>query len=66
MEGDRHRKAGEDEIGGVEQREADACAAAEGALDQDDGGVERILADQQHDEAGDEEGDDRLISGISP
>ena len=33
------------------------CAAAEGAVDQDDGGAQRVLADQQHDEAGDEEGD---------
>ena len=57
MEGDRHRKTGEDEVGGVVERVGDACAVAEGAFDQDDGGAERIFADQQDDEAGDDEGD---------
>ena len=32
MEGDRDRKAGEDEVGGVEEREADALGIAERAL----------------------------------
>ena len=35
MEGDGDREAGEDEVGGVEEREADALAVAERALDQD-------------------------------
>src|SRR4029453_12825229 len=60
MEGDGDGEPGEDEIGGVEQGESDVLAAAEGALEQDDGGAERVFADQEHDEAGDDEGDDQV------
>ena len=35
MEGDRDGEAGEDEVGGVVEREADALGRAEGAVDQD-------------------------------
>ena len=49
MEGDRDRQAGEDEVGGVEQREADALAIAERAVEHEPHGLERVLADDQDD-----------------
>src|SRR5690606_2109509 len=55
MKGDRDRQAGEDEIGGIIQREADAFAIAEGALDQQACGAQRTLADGEHDETRDQE-----------
>ena len=50
------RKAGEDEAGRVEQRVADPFEIAERAQDKALHGLERILADRQHDKAGDDEG----------
>ena len=67
MEGDRHREPGEDEVGGVEQREADALAVAEGAVDQDDGGARagsRRPAGRRSPAT--RKATDRLMSGISP
>ena len=55
MDGDRHRQAGEDEIGGEEQGEADAFAAPERADDQQLDRFERIFPDQPDHEAGNEE-----------
>ena len=55
MIGDRDRKPGEDEIRRVEQREAEALARAEAALDQEPRRGERIFADAEHHEPGDEE-----------
>ena len=49
-------KAGEDEARRVEERVADAFEIAERAEDEALHGLERILADRQHDEAGDDEG----------
>jgi hypothetical protein len=46
MEGDRHGKAGEDEVGRVIEREADVAAAAEGAVDHRPGRLPRVFADQ--------------------
>ncbi len=51
----RDRQAGEDEGRRVVQRVAQADAAAEGALDQQRQRLPRVLADEQHDEAGDEQ-----------
>ena len=56
MKGDGDGKAREDEVGGVEQGEAETLAGAEAAGDEDAGGLERVLADPDHDEAGDEKG----------
>ena len=55
VEGDRDREAREDEAGGVEQRVADRLAIAEGAEDQELDRLERVLAEEQHDQAGDQE-----------
>ena len=56
MEGDGDGEAGEDEVGGVVEREADALAVAERAVDHEPHGLERVLADDEDDQAGDEEG----------
>src|SRR5271163_668827 len=56
VEADRDRKAGEDETGGVIERESDAFEIAEGAGDENLHRLERILADRQHDETGNDEG----------
>ena len=55
MVGDRDREAGEDEIRGVEQREAERLARAEAARDQEPRRGERVLADAEHHEPGDQE-----------
>ena len=55
VERDRDREAGEDEARGVKQRVADRLAIAEGAVDQKLDRLERVLAEEQHDQAGDEE-----------
>src|SRR6478736_3468038 len=60
MEGDCDGKTGEDEGGGVVQREAEIFAAAEGAVDQVIGRFQRIFTDEQHDETGDEEGNSEV------
>ena len=59
MEGQRHGEAGEDQVGGVVERVADRLAVAEGAVDQHLHGLERALADDDDDQAGDEEGQQR-------
>src|SRR5258708_35778349 len=56
METDCDRKAGEDEARRVEQRVADPFEIADRAKDEALDGLQRILADRQHDEAGDYEG----------
>ena len=56
VEADGDRKAGEDETGGVIERESDAFEIAEGAGDENLHRLERILADRQHDETGNDEG----------
>ena len=70
VEADRHRKAGEDEAGRVIKREADALEIAERAGDQDLHRFERVLADRQHDEAGNDEGgrdvDERNQRDVGP
>ena len=55
MEGQRHRQPGEDQVGGVVERVAHRLAIAEGAVDQGLDGLDRALADQDDDEAGDQE-----------
>jgi hypothetical protein len=55
VEGDRDREPGEDEAGGVEQRVADRLSVAERAEDQQTHGFQRVLAEEQHDQAGDQE-----------
>ena len=55
MEGDRNGKAGEDEIGGVVEQIAPALQAADRAFQHDPHGFERIFADDDNDQAGDEE-----------
>ena len=52
MKGDRHGKAGEDEVGGVVEQIAPALERAHGALEHDPHGLERIFADDQHDQPG--------------
>ena len=59
VEGDGDGEAGEDEVGGVVERVADRLAVAERAVDQELGGLERVLADQEDDQPGDEEGEQR-------
>ena len=56
VEADGDRKAGEDETGRVIEREADAFEIAERAGDENLHRLERILADRQHDETGNDEG----------
>ena len=55
VEGDRDRKAGEDEIGRVIEREAEALAIAERAVDHQAHRLEGILADEQDDQPGKQE-----------
>src|SRR3984957_16682326 len=55
MEADRNRKSGEDEARRVEQRVADPLEIAERAQNKALHRLERILADRQHDKAGDHE-----------
>ncbi len=56
VETDRHRKAGEDEARREKQRVAEALEIAERAGDQDLHRLERVFADRQHDESGNDEG----------
>ena len=56
VETDGDRKAGEDETGRVVKREAEAFEVAERAGDQNLHRLQRILADRQHDETGNDEG----------
>ena len=60
MEGDCHRKAGEDEVGRVIERVADAVAGTEGALHHQHRGAQRVLADEQHHQSRDHEGDQEI------
>ena len=55
VEGDRDREPGEDEAGRVVERVADRLAVAERAIDQELDRLERVLAEQQHEQARDEE-----------
>ncbi len=70
VEAERDREAGEDEARRVIEREADALEIAERAPDQDLHRLERVLADGEHDEAGDDEGggdvDQRDQRDVSP
>ena len=56
VEADRDREAGEDETRRVVEREADAFEIAQRAGDENLHRLERIFADRQHDEAGNDEG----------
>ncbi len=56
VEADRDGEAGEDEARRVIERKADAFEIAERAGDQDLHRLQRVLADRQHDEAGNDEG----------
>ena len=56
MGGDRHREAGEDEVGRVVERVAEVVAVAEGAGDDGLKRGERVLADGEDDDARDDEG----------
>ena len=60
MESDGDGEPGEDEVRRVIEREADALAIAERALDHQPRRLDRAFADDQHDEPGDEEGDDEI------
>ena len=55
MKADRDRQPGEDEARRVEQRVANSFKVAERAEDEALDGLQRILANRQHDEAGDYE-----------
>ncbi len=55
VEGDRDRETREDEAGRVKQGVADRLAVAERAVDQELDRLERVLAEQQHEQARDEE-----------
>src|SRR5208337_3414922 len=70
MEADGDREPGEDEAGRVIEGEADALEVAERAGDEDLHGLERVLADRQHDEAGNDEGgrdvDERNQRDVGP
>ena len=55
MEGHRHGQAGEDEVGGVVEQVAPALERAHRALQHDPHGLERILADDEDDEARDQQ-----------
>src|SRR5271165_6830113 len=55
VEADCDREAGEDETRRVIEREADALEIAERAGDENLHRLERVLADRQHDEAGNDE-----------
>ena len=55
MEGHRHRQPGEDQVGGIVERVAHRLAIAEGTVDQGLHGLDRALAEQDDDEAGDQE-----------
>src|SRR4051794_14386493 len=56
-------EAGVDEVGRVVERVADRLAVAERAVDEELGGLERILADQEDDQPGDEEGEQEVEEG---
>ncbi len=56
METDCDREPGEDEACRVEERVADPFEIAERAKNEALDGFQRILADRQHDKAGDHEG----------
>ncbi len=58
MEGHRDGEARQDEVGGVEQGKADALAIAEGAAQHELGGLQRALADGEHDKARHQKGHD--------
>src|SRR5690606_9221326 len=60
MEGGVERKAGEDEARRVLERVVTDGPRPESALDVQPGGLERALADEGHDETGNEEGDDEI------
>ena len=66
MEGDRDGEPGEDEVGGVVEREADALAIAEGAAQHQHRRLDRALADREDDEPGDGEGDDEVDQRDQP
>ena len=70
MIGDRDGEADEDEIRHVEQGEAEPLPGAEAALDQVARRSERVLADAEHHEAGDEKrrhhGDGRHENRVGP
>ena len=51
MEGHRHGQPGEDEVGGVVEQIAPALERAHRALQHDPHGLERVLADDDDDEA---------------
>ena len=55
MEGDGNREPGEDEVGRVVEREADALGAAERAAQKQRRRLQRILADADDHEPGDEQ-----------
>ncbi len=56
VETDRDREPGEDKARRVEERVADSFEIAERAKDEALDGLQRILADRQHDEAGNNKG----------
>ena len=56
METDRDGKPGEDEARRVEKRVTNSFEIAERAKDEALDGLQRILADRQHDEAGNDKG----------
>lgn len=70
MIGQRHGQTGEDEIGGVIERIAKAHTIAEGAIEHDAHGLERVLANGQNNQAPNEEGqndiEDRQQGHIGP
>ena len=70
VEADRHRKPGEDETGRKKQRESDALEITERAGNQDLHRFERVLADRQHDETGNDESgrdvDERNQRNVGP
>ena len=63
LEGDGHGEAGEDEVCGVVKRVAPAIGRADGAVDHDRHRLERVLADIEHDEAGNDEREKQVDRG---
>ena len=55
VEGDGDGEPGEDEVGGVVERVADRFRVTHGAEDEEPQRLERVLADERDDDAGDEE-----------
>ena len=66
MEGDRHRQAGENVVGGVIKRVADGFGIAQRPGQHEFNRLEGIGADGEHDQPGDDEGEQDIGQGDQP